>query len=161
LTAKTIAIVNTRTSAGGETVEDDTKSAAAERTLPLPDHIVTVLRAARKRQTEERLRLGLGSSGDHFGYVISNEIGQPYSPAVLSKMWAAAVKAAGLRHLKLHGGGRHTAVTKMLLDGVPVPVVAAWAGHADASVTLRVYAHSQPEALRQAASSFERVVTTS
>jgi integrase len=161
LTAKTIAIDNTRTSAGGKTIEDDTKSAAGDRVLPLPDRIVAVLRAARTRQTAERLKLGLGASGDHFGYVISNEGGQPYSPAVLSKMWAAAVKAAGLRHLKLHGGGRHTAVTKMLLDGVPVPVVAAWAGHADASVTLRVYAHSQPEALRQAASSFERVVTTS
>jgi hypothetical protein len=104
-----------------------------------------------------RGQLGLGSGGQHFGYVISNEVGQPYSPAVLSKMWTAAVAAAGLRHLKLHGG-RHTAVTKMLLDGVPVPVVAAWAGHADASVTLRVYAHSQPEALRQAASTFERVI---
>ena len=83
----TISIVNTRTSAGGRTVEGDTKTAAGRRVLPLPDHAVTVLRAARKRQTAERLKLGLGSSGEHFGYVISNEVGQPYGPAVLSKMW--------------------------------------------------------------------------
>jgi hypothetical protein len=88
------------------------------------------------------LKLDLGSGGDHFGYVISNEVGQPYSPAVLSKMRAAAVKSAALRHLKSHGGGRHTAVTKMLLDGVPVPVVAGrpqvvW-NDCDIRVTLRV-----------------------
>lgn len=157
--AATIAICNTRTSAGGKTVEGDTKTAAGRRTLPLPARVVTALRTARRRQTVERLALGLGAGPEHFRYVISNEFGQPYSPAVLSKMWRDAVKAAGLRHIKLQGGGRHTAVTKMLLDGVPVPVVAAWAGHADASVTLRVYAHAQPDALRAARDSFERVVT--
>ncbi|UXA14074.1 site-specific integrase [Mycobacterium sp. SMC-8] len=161
LTARTMRIVNTRTVAAGKTVEGDTKTAASERTLPLPERAVAALRSAHTRQATERLALGLGGRGEHFGYIISNEVGQPYSPAVLSKMWATAVKAAGLRHIKLHGGGRHTAVTKMLLDGVPVPVVAAWAGHADASVTLRIYAHSQPDALKSAASSFERVVTSS
>jgi integrase len=157
----TITIANTRTSAGGKTVEGDTKTAAGRRALPLPQRVVTALRAARKRQMAERLALGLGGGPEHFQYVISNEVGQPYSPAVLSKMWRDAVKAAGLRHIKLHGGGRHTAVTRMLLDGVPVPVVAAWAGHADASVTLRVYAHAHPDALRAARDTFERVVTTS
>ena len=156
-----INIANTRTSAGGKTVEGDTKTAAGRRALPLPQRVVTALRAARKRQMAERLALGLGGGPEHFQYVISNEVGQPYSPAVLSKMWRNAVKSAGLRHIKLHGGGRHTAVTKMLLDGVPVPVVAAWAGHAEASVTLRVYAHAQPDALRAAREAFERVVTTS
>ena len=159
--AGTITITNTRTSAGGKTVEGDTKTAAGRRVLPLPARVVTALRAARKRQMAERLVLGVGGGPGHFQYVISNEVGQPYSPAVLSKMWRAAVQAAGLRHIKLHGGGRHTAVTRMLLDGVPVPVVAAWAGHADASVTLRVYSHAQPDALRAARDTFERVVTTS
>lgn len=157
----TITIVNTRTSAGGKTVEGDTKTAAGRRALPLPQRVVTALRSARKHQMAGRLALGLGGGPEHFQYVISNELGQPYTPAVLSKMWRDAVKTAGLRHIKLHGGGRHTAVTRMLLDGVPVPVVAAWAGHADASVTLRVYAHAQPDALRAARDTFERVVTTS
>ncbi|WP_426565346.1 tyrosine-type recombinase/integrase [Angustibacter sp. McL0619] len=45
---------------------------------------------------------------------------------------------------------RHTALTLMTLQGVPLPVVAAWAGHADAAFTLRTYAHSQPSALAAA-----------
>jgi hypothetical protein len=38
----------------------------------------------------------------------------------------------------------------MHLRGVPLSVVAAWLGHADASVTARIYAHSQPDALKAA-----------
>ena len=50
------------------------------------------------------------------------------------------VKAAGLPHLKLHGL-RHLHATTLLLAGTPVHVVANRLGHADASITLRVYAH--------------------
>lgn len=94
-----------------------------------------VLRAAKKRQAAERLALG-----EHYGtgeYVESKEIGEPYNPAVLSRYWANAVKASGVRHIKLHGG-RHTAATLMHLDGVPIVVIAAWIGHSDPALTLRV-----------------------
>ncbi|WP_024445628.1 tyrosine-type recombinase/integrase [Mycolicibacterium iranicum] len=152
LKAKTLAVANNRVSAGGATVENDPKSHASRRELPLPARLVTVLRAAKKRQAAERLALG-----EHYGsgeYVVSNEIGEPYNPAVLSRYWAAAVNAAGVRHIKLHGG-RHTAATLMHLDGVPVAVIAAWIGHSDPTLTLRVYAHSQDEALKAAGRSLD------
>jgi len=53
----------------------------------------------------------------------------------------------GVRHIKLHGG-RHTAATLMHLDGVPVAVIAAWIGHSDPTMTLRVYVHSQADPLK-------------
>ena len=62
---------------------------------------------------------------------MSNEAGEPYSPAVLSRYWRDAVKAAGVRHIKLHAA-RHTCATLMHLQGVPVAVIAAWIGHKDA-----------------------------
>jgi len=39
----------------------------------------------------------------------------------------------------------------MQLEGVPVAVIAAWLGHADAALTMRTYIHSQDDALRDAA----------
>ena len=51
---------------------------------------------------------------------------------------------------------RHTALTLMALRGVPLPVVAAWAGHADPAFTLRTYAHAQDEAMRDASASVAR-----
>ena len=155
--AGTLSVVNNRVAAGGKVVENDPKSAASRRTLPLPDRLMTVLRAAKAKQAAEKLLLG--SDGGSWLYVVSNEAGLPYHPQVLSRYWAKIVKSAGLRHIKLHGG-RHTAITHMHLMGHPDAVIAAWVGHRDATLTMRIYAHSQPEALKAAGSVFDRVVTT-
>jgi integrase len=158
LKAKTLRIADNRVSAGGTTVENDPKSATSRRELPLPDRLVSVLKAAKARQATERL--ALGRDGGEWAYVVSNEIGQPYSPAVLSRYWRHTVKAAGVRHIKLHAA-RHTCATLMHLSGVPVAVIAAWIGHKDASLTMRLYAHSQADALKAAGATLDQVVTTS
>lgn len=49
-----------------------------------------------------------------------------------------------------------SAATLMHLDGVPVAVMAAWIGHSDPTLTLRVYAHSQNDALKAAGASLDR-----
>ena len=152
LEAKTLSIVNNRVSAGGKTVENDPKSATSRRTLPLPDRLVSVLKTAKTRQKAERL--AVGASYRSGAYVVSNEIGDPYSPAVLSRYWRDAVKAASIRHIKLHAA-RDTCATLMHLQGVPVAVIAAWIGHKDASLTMKLYAHSQFAALEAAGASLD------
>ncbi|KIQ19822.1 tyrosine-type recombinase/integrase [Rhodococcus sp. MEB064] len=156
LDAGILRVTNNRVSAGGRTVENAPKSAASARELPMPERMVAVLRAGRARQAKERL--ALGRAGGDWEYVVSNEAGSPYSPAVLSRYWRDTVKGAGIRHIKLHAA-RHTCATLMHLQGVPVALIAAWIGHKDASLTMRVYAHSQNEALKVAAASLNRVVT--
>lgn len=55
--------------------------------LPLPDDVLELLKAARKRQLEERLAFGEGyGAGD---YVAVDGTGQPYYPAVLTWRWGA------------------------------------------------------------------------
>ena len=121
-------------------------------------YLVTVLKGAKARQAAERLALGAAyGSGE---YVVSNQMGEPYAPGVLSRYWNKMLQAAGVRHIKLHGG-RHSCATLMHLQGVPVAVIAAWIGHKDASLTMRLYAHSQDEALKSAGASLNRVVTVS
>jgi integrase len=154
---KTLMIANNRVAVGGRSVENDPKSAASRRRLPLPDRLVTVLKAAKARQAAERLALGMDYGSG--AYVVSNEAGEPYSPAVLSRYWCDAVKAAGIRHIKLHAA-RHTCATLMHLQAVPVAVIAAWIGHKDASLTMRLYAHSQDDALKAAGDTLNRVVTS-
>src|SRR3546814_12266792 len=118
----TISIANNRTSAGGKTVEGDPKSNSSRRTLPLTSTLKTALEAAKLRQKRERLALGPDyGSGD---YVMSNEAGEPYNPTVLSRYWAQVAKSAGVRHIRLHDA-RHTAATKLHLQGDPCARVAA------------------------------------
>ncbi|WP_244890016.1 tyrosine-type recombinase/integrase [Mycobacterium lentiflavum] len=136
-------------------MENDPKSASSRRTLPLPDRLVTVLRSAKARQARERLALGIDYGA--WDYAVSNEVGQPYHPQVLSRYWAGAVESAGVRHIKLHAAW-HTCATLMHLSGVLAAVIAAWIGHKDASLTMKLYAHSQDEALRVAGGTLDRVV---
>lgn len=147
--ARTLTIRNNRVSAGGRSVEGDPKSFTSRRTLPIPERLHAALVAAHERQRVERDVVG--SAYRSGAYVVSNEIGDAYSPAVLSRYWRDMLVRVGMRHIRLHDA-RHTCATLMHLQGVPVSVIAAWIGHADASLTMRLYAHSQDDALRRAAS---------
>jgi integrase len=157
LKAKTVSIVENRVTIGKEVVTGTPKSKASTRTLPMPDEVVELLRAARKRQTEERLAFGAGyGSGE---YVASDETGQPYHPDLLTSRWRRMLDELGIKRVRLHHA-RHSCATLMHLRQVPIAVIAAWLGHASAAFTMSVYAHSQDDALKAAASSFGRVVTT-
>ncbi len=68
-----------------------------------------------------------------------------------------AQQSEPLPHARLHDL-RHVHATTLLLAGVPVHVVAARLGHADPSITLRVYAHVISDQLTEAADIFARAV---
>ena len=115
--------------------------------LPLPEDVLELLKAARKRQLEERLAFGEGyGAGD---YVAVDGTGQPYNPAVLTWRWGAMLDSLKIPPVRLHDA-RHSCATLMHLGGVPIAMIAAWLGHANAAFTLNTYAHSQDEALQAA-----------
>jgi integrase len=64
-----------------------------------------------------------------------------------------------IKHVRLPDG-RHTCGSVMHARGVPLVDSSAWLGRASPAFTLSVYVHSQAKALRAAAASFDRVVTT-
>ena len=114
------------------------------------------LKAARKRQIEDRLVAGSQYRGGE--YVASNQLGEPLHPDAITSRWEKLLKGLGVPAVRLHDA-RHSCATLMHLRGVPIAVIAAWLGHASAAFTMATYAHSQDDALKAAASSFGRVVT--
>ena len=48
--------------------------------------------------------------------------------------------------LTLHGC-RHTGLSLMEKDGVPISIISMWAGHASAEFTYRVYVHARQDDL--------------
>ena len=101
-----------------------------------------------RQQAEERLAAG-SAWNDSGGLVFTSRWGEPLYPdtvtALMTKLInrynkAATPPAKPLPHARLHDL-RHLHATTLLLAGVPVHVVAARLGHADPSVTLRVYSH--------------------
>ena len=156
LKGKTVSIVENRVAIGKEIVAGTPRSKASTRTLPLPDEVVDVLRAARKRQTEERLAFGGGTG--RVSTSPATRWDSRITPNLLTFRWGRMLDDLGVERVPLHDA-RHSCAMLMHLRRVPIAVIAAWLGHASAAFTMSVYAHSQDDALKAAASSFGRVVT--
>jgi integrase len=151
---------------GGTRIEGTTKSGRS-RTVSIDAGTVEVLKEHRSRQAEERLLAGPGwRPGDD--YVFTTGWGDPIHPDTVSSLVADVIEAynaiaqkgrAGevLPRARLHDL-RHLHATTLLLAGVPVHVVAARLGHADPSVTLRVYAHVIRDQVAEAADIFARSI---
>jgi integrase len=107
------------------------------------------------------LVLPLGAAHRDSGYVAVNEIGEPYTPDTLTRMWHKLARTAGVRLIRLHGARPHSCGTALHLRGVPLAVIAKWLGHADASTTARIYTHSQDDELLLAGKTLGVVVTSS
>ena len=90
--------------------------------------------------------------------------GEPIHPDTVSSLMTKLIQTHNeqqsepLPHARLHDL-RHVHATTLLLAGVPVHVVAARLGHADPSITLRVYAHVISTSSTAAADIFARAVT--
>lgn len=154
--AGTLTVERNRVQAGaGTVVENAPKTLSSCRTLPLDAQLISVLRRASARYAGERLSFGAAHTDS--GYVAVNEMGEPYTPDSLTRMWRKLTKAAGVRPIRLHDA-RHSCGTALHLRNVPLAVIAKWLGHADASVTARIYAHSQDDALRAAGAILGQVV---
>ncbi|MBB3038991.1 tyrosine-type recombinase/integrase [Hoyosella altamirensis] len=157
LKAGAVTIDETKVVVEREVLVGTPKSKRSRRTLPMPADVIEVLRAARKRQLEDRMIAGSTyGSGE---YVASDQLGQPLHPDAITSRWEKLLKVLGIPAVRLHDA-RHSCATLMHLRGVPIAVIAAWLGHASAAFTMATYAHSQDDALKAAASSFGRVVTT-
>lgn len=131
--------------------QSDAKTASSERTLPIPAHLLPILRRVRKVQRERQLLAGSKWAGPADGYVIALDLGEPPSPRTLNAWWNASLRDAKLPHRRLHAS-RHTAASLLNLRGAPVTMIAAWLGHGDGGVlAMRTYVHTSNAILQAAA----------
>ena len=147
----------------GKRVEGTTKSGRT-RAVSIDRETAEILRAHRQRQRVDEARAeGSWVTGDH---VFRMEIGAPLYPDTPSQLMAKTLKAHNernpeepLRQIRFHDL-RHVHATLLLKAGVPVHVVAARLGHADPSITLRVYAHVLGDQASEVAQLFADAVDT-
>ncbi len=135
--------------ADGRFILAEVKTAYSRRNIALTQRAVAALRAHRARQNAEQLALGARWEGAR-DLVFPNASGGLMIPDNLAKRsFKAALKRAGLPAMRFHDL-RHTAATLLLGRGIHPKVVSEMLGHADISITLRVYAHVLPH-MQQAA----------
>lgn len=131
------------------------------RGIDLDPETVTVLRAHRRRQSEERLAFGPGW-GEHplaNDFVFRQEDGSPVVPHLFSLAFERLTKKAGLRRIRLHDL-RHTHAVLLAKSGAHPKVVQERLGHHSPGFTLDVYNDAFPSQQREAAEGFAALVST-
>ncbi len=134
----------------------DTKTAKSRRTLALPQTAVHALREHRGRQAEDRL--AAGALWQEHGLVFASTIGTPLDSANVRREFRRIAQTAGL------GGGwaprdlRHTFVSLMSADGVPIEEIARLAGHNQTSTTELVYRHELRPVITTGAEVMDRIL---
>jgi hypothetical protein len=131
------------------------KSRAGERSFVLDAATLEALRVWRKHQREQRLA---ASRWDEDDLVFTSNCGGFIDPRNDSRAWASTLKAAGVRHVRLHDA-RHTAATLLLHAGVGPRTVMEVLGHSDWNLTMNTYAHPTMDMLAAAAVQVEAMVT--
>lgn len=161
LVARSVVIRGSVSVVDGRRIVGSTKGGRS-RTVSIDALTVRVLQAHRARQAEERLVIE--SDWPDSDLVFRTAFGEPVFPDTPSQLlpklidrYNQAPSSIPLAHIRLHDL-RHVHATTLLLAGEPVHVVAARLGHADPSITLRVYAHVIQELTPAVAETFARAV---
>ena len=116
--------------------DGDVKTPKSRRSLKLPQRAVEALRAHKKRQAAERL--AAGEAWQDHNLAFCHEDGRPYTRDALNWRFGKVTRQAGLGHWHPHEG-RHTAVSIMSSNGVPIQDISDTMGHKSTHVTETVY----------------------
>jgi integrase len=130
----------------GALVLQDTKTEDSDGVLPLPELTWVTLLDHQLRQRDERDRAG--ERWREHDVVFPSEVGTPMEPRNLNRHFAGLRARAGLPGVRLHDL-RHTMVTLLLELGVPPHLVQAIARHANVDITMKIYAHTNLDAMRE------------
>ena len=75
----------------------------------------------------------------------------------LAQVFDQLTRQAGVRRIRFHDL-RHTCASLLLAQGVPPQVVMDVLGHSQLSITMDLYSHVMPTALRAAADAMDRAL---
>jgi integrase len=132
------------------------KTERSRRVLPLPETVLSALRAHRSRQLEEKLLLG--PQWPKTGLVFSSSIGTPLEPRNVVRKFHSLLKKAELPYFRFHDL-RHACASLLLAQGVPARTVMDILGHSQISLTMNTYAHVMPAMKQDAMDLMESILS--
>jgi integrase len=132
------------------------KTKSSRRILPLPVSLVRELRKHRRKQNEERLKLG--AAWQNHDLVFPSQIGTPETHSRITRVFKRVLKNAKLRTTLRLYDLRHSHATLLLKAGIHAKVVSERLGHSTIALTLDVYSHVLPSMQAEAAAHLETML---
>lgn len=127
------------------------KTPFAVRRFPVTKDIQATLEAA----IQQRLYLAAHTSGwQDEGWLFPNQFGGMLMYGNVRREWGPAIEAAGVPKIRMHDM-RHTFITLAARRGLKPEVVARLVGHADPTITLKIYRKVLDDEMSQAARELE------
>lgn len=127
-------------------VVHEPKTENGRRDIPMSPAVAAAVSAQRTQR--KRDKLAAGASWVDSGHLFTTEAGTPLDSDRVRRWFVKLVKAAGV------GGTlhtlRHTSVSAMLANGVPLTVASRIAGHSSVVITSDIYGHVGEESARAA-----------
>jgi integrase len=118
------------------------------REVPIPPGLVGALREWKQKCPKSRLDL-----------VFCNEFGEPCNRTGIGRnMLKPALDQAKIEKIVTVHGLRHTYASMLILLGRPITEISRYLGHADVSITMRVYAHFLKPKKQDMMSDLERLI---
>lgn len=123
---------------GNELILKEPKTEESNRTIPISDNILTLLKKQEIKQKEDKLKLGEYYKDSDF--IFTTETGNLINPATFSRDFGDFIKKNNFKHIRLHDL-RHTNATLMLKSNIPAKIASERLGHSNTSTTLDLYSH--------------------
>jgi integrase len=128
----------------------DPKTKHGIREIPIPAELISALMNWKEKSPQSRLDL-----------VFCNEFGEPCERTGIGRYGLApALEQAGIDKAVTMHGLRHSCASMLILLGRQIPEVSRYLGHADVSITMRVYTHFLKPKKQDAMSDLERLIQT-
>jgi integrase len=137
----------------------DTKTKKSRRTLQLPRHAVEALRKHHTNQVADILKAGKAWQ-DH-GLVFCSPTGTPLDAANVRRAFKLITKKTGIGENWTPRELRHSFVSLLSDDGVPIETIADLCGHSGTAVTEEVYRFQLKPVIRTGAESMNSIFGSS
>ena len=126
----------------------DPKTEHGVRDIPIPQELVSALRAWKDKCPKSRLDL-----------VFPNNFGEPYERTGVGRYGLnPALEQAGIDKAVTPHGLRHTYASILILLGKKITQISYYLGHADVLITMRVYAHFLKPKEQDTMNDFDRLI---
>lgn len=133
----------------------ETKTQKSRRKLPLSNVVANALKVHRRKQLEERMKLGTDYQNNDL--VFASVIGTPLQRRNLTRRhFKPLLKSAGLPDITLYEL-RHTTATLLLSAGENPKIVSERLGHASVVLTLDTYSHVLPTMQEEATRKLQNI----
>lgn len=118
--------------------EKTTKTQSSDRVIYISDKTINVLKAYKKEQLENKLKLG--SKWGNSKRIFTTPFGGDMHPDTPSQILEKIIKKYELKKISFHGL-RHTSISLQISSGIQSQIISKRAGHSSVTTTHSIYSH--------------------